>query len=534
MGHDGIVSGPDTREPAASAAPPTRSRDSRVLAGVCGGLARRTDIDPVVYRVTFAVLGCLGVGLLLYGAAWLLLPRDGDDGAEAERLLRRRIDGPAILAVLVAVLLVGGLFPSDFGSPTIALVVVLGVAALAAQRRGVDLAGALRSVPGRLRFPPRTEGRTEGAAAASHEPTGHDTGPPGRAAPEETRANAESPHPGGGASRMAPDDRPATADPVPGSAQPPPPWQPPPHPSTPTSPLVRPPDESRTGSDDRAEHPAYGPGAPYPPDAPTHWLYGPAATEAPRTAEMPGSAGMPGSVPGSDVPPYSPYAYGYSPTETFPAAPEQRTRGGLLTLLTISAALVVAGALTALTLAGVAPLGPELVLAAVIVTIGAGLLVGTLYGRGRPLVAIGLPLSVILIAITALGHPQGASVLDGFGERSWQPTGEVERPYHLGAGEGHLDLTDLPPGDAYEITADVGAGELRVRVPRTAEVTVHAQVYLGTIRLDDSQIASGHDLSVTRTLSPSQPSSGPDADRTSIELHLGTRMGEVVVDRVSP
>lgn len=494
MGQDGVVSGPETRQPTVPAqSPPTRSRESRVLAGVCGGLARRTDIDPVIYRVAFGILGCLGVGLVLYGAAWLLLPQDGDEESGVERLLRRRIDGPAVLALLVAVLVVGGLIPSDFGSPTIALVVVLGVAALAAARRGVDLAGALRSVPTRLRFPPPPQG----ASSSAQSPAAHGTGTPSApSASDETYAGPEDTHAGPEAPQPA--DQPTT-----------------------NVPPVSPGDESRTWPRDPAESPAYVPGAAHP-DASTQWLYGPAPGEAPRTAEMPGVGGTPG--------PFASPAYSYDPTETFPAAQGQRTGGGLLTLITVSAALIVAGTLTAITLAGAARLGPEFILAAVIVTIGAGLLVGTLYGRGRPLVAVGLPLSVLLIAVTAVSHPQGASLLDGFGQRSWQPTGKVEQPYHLAAGEGTLDLTDLPPGDSYDMAADVGLGELRVRVPSTAEVTVHAQADLGTIRLDGNEVAGGYDLSATRTLPP-----GDSRDeRTSIELDLGVRMGEVVVERVSP
>lgn len=510
------MSGPGTRT---ATPPPTRSRDDRVIAGVCGGLARRTDIDPVVYRVALGVLGCLGVGLLLYGAGWLLLPRDGDAGSEAERLLRRRIDGPAVLTVLVAMLVVGGLIPADFGSPTVALVVVLGVAALAAQRHGVDLAGALRSVPGRLRSPPRTEGT--GPAAQGRMPYGSpeaDTTHTDSAAPH---AGSFEPHTDPEATRATP-TAPGTGAEAP---QPPHPPQPP-QPAT-EAPPGWPTEDFRTQPHDPADPATYSPGAPYPAGAPTQWMYGPAGPEAPRTAGAPGA--------GEPTEPYYLYSpstlpgYGYD-AETSPAAPRRRTGGAFLTLLTLSAALIVAGVLTATTLAGLAPVGPQLILGAVVVTIGAGLLIGTLYGRGRPLVAVGLPLSVLLIGVAAIGHPQGATVLDGYGQRSWKPTGAVAEPYNLAAGEGVLDLTDLPSGSSYEIAADVGFGELRVRVPRTAEVTVRARAGMGAIRLGGSEVANGYDLSATRTLSPTADSD----DDTSIELDVGVRMGEVVVHRVSP
>lgn len=55
-----------------------RSVDDRKIAGVAGGLGRHLNIDPTILRVLFVVL-CFfgGAGLLLYGAAWLLVPEDG-------------------------------------------------------------------------------------------------------------------------------------------------------------------------------------------------------------------------------------------------------------------------------------------------------------------------------------------------------------------------------------------------------------------------------------------------------------------------
>jgi hypothetical protein len=59
-----------------------------------------------------AVLALVGgVGLAAYGAAWLLLVKEGEEESEAKRLLGGRVEGPALTAVLIA--LVGcGLFLS--------------------------------------------------------------------------------------------------------------------------------------------------------------------------------------------------------------------------------------------------------------------------------------------------------------------------------------------------------------------------------------------------------------------------------------
>ncbi len=54
-----------------------RSRDDRVLAGVCSGAAKYLNVDPVVIRVVIAVLTFVGLsGLILYLAAWFFLPSE--------------------------------------------------------------------------------------------------------------------------------------------------------------------------------------------------------------------------------------------------------------------------------------------------------------------------------------------------------------------------------------------------------------------------------------------------------------------------
>jgi phage shock protein C len=57
----------------------TRPRDSRVLAGVCAGLARRIGIDPWPARLLFVLLSLLllhGGVILLYVILWILMPAD--------------------------------------------------------------------------------------------------------------------------------------------------------------------------------------------------------------------------------------------------------------------------------------------------------------------------------------------------------------------------------------------------------------------------------------------------------------------------
>ena len=53
-----------------------RSRKSRKVAGVCGGLGEYLNTDPTVIRVLFIVLAVLGAGALIYLAMWLIVPEE--------------------------------------------------------------------------------------------------------------------------------------------------------------------------------------------------------------------------------------------------------------------------------------------------------------------------------------------------------------------------------------------------------------------------------------------------------------------------
>jgi len=88
-----------------------RSRDDRVIGGVCGGLGRYLGVDPVLMRIAFVILAFAGGGgILVYLVAWVLIPveRPGEDlgttrpeGADTTRL----IVGGALIAVGTILLL---------------------------------------------------------------------------------------------------------------------------------------------------------------------------------------------------------------------------------------------------------------------------------------------------------------------------------------------------------------------------------------------------------------------------------------------
>lgn len=64
----------------------------RWVGGVAGGVAARFGIDPLLARGLIGVSMLLGVGFVLYGAAWALLPEQADGRIHAEEMVRGNFD----------------------------------------------------------------------------------------------------------------------------------------------------------------------------------------------------------------------------------------------------------------------------------------------------------------------------------------------------------------------------------------------------------------------------------------------------------
>ena len=86
--------------------------NERWVAGVAGGVAYRFDLDPTLVRCVWVVLSLFaGVGLVLYGLAWALLPEESDGRIHLEEALSGRFN--AGLAGAIGMTIVG---MSTFGS----------------------------------------------------------------------------------------------------------------------------------------------------------------------------------------------------------------------------------------------------------------------------------------------------------------------------------------------------------------------------------------------------------------------------------
>ncbi|HEV2242941.1 MAG TPA: PspC domain-containing protein [Streptosporangiaceae bacterium] len=68
-----------------------RTRDGRIVAGVCSGLAEYFGLDANLIRVIVAVLTVFtgGVGALAYLAAWVVIPEEGEKSSIAENMVNK-------------------------------------------------------------------------------------------------------------------------------------------------------------------------------------------------------------------------------------------------------------------------------------------------------------------------------------------------------------------------------------------------------------------------------------------------------------
>jgi phage shock protein PspC (stress-responsive transcriptional regulator) len=69
-----------------------RAREGRMVAGVCAGIGQFFGIDANIIRVVFAALTIFtgGAGVLVYLAAWAVVPEEGEKTSIAETYLSKK------------------------------------------------------------------------------------------------------------------------------------------------------------------------------------------------------------------------------------------------------------------------------------------------------------------------------------------------------------------------------------------------------------------------------------------------------------
>jgi phage shock protein PspC (stress-responsive transcriptional regulator) len=169
--------------------------------------------------------------------------------------------------------------------------------------------------------------------------------------------------------------------------------------------------------------------------------------------------------------------------------PKPRT---ILGQLTLAALLIAEGGLALLDVANVLYPDPVHYLAVAVGVIGGGLLVGTLFGRARWLIFIGLFLAPFLFVASFVSE---WSFSGEAGERYIQVTSieDLERAnysYDHGAGVLELDfrwfeVQSETAGDVTPIPIDarITAGELRIWLPQETQAVVTGSAGIGSVKL---------------------------------------------------
>lgn len=463
-------------EGSAPARPPLeRSERHRVVAGVCGGLGRHLDIDPVVFRVVVAVL-CLsgGLGLFLYGLAWLIIPAEGSRRTEMQRVLTGHVDAQSIGAVLLTVIGTGVFFSwMDRGDHLFPLLLLAALMYLA------------------LRYDPERRGQQDDQRPRRPErPRGpYDRYPVDR---EELRAWREQWR------RQWHEQRRQFRQEWAERRE-----------------EMRQAAHSPTGYRWDPRHPERNPYAPY--DAPTP---PPGTTRAWwQREDLP--QGDPLRKPAATAPVAEP-----PPPPLPPHHPPYRREGGFLGPLAFVLSLGAGAAVWAAAGGERGDVRLTTVLAAVLLVQGLALLVASRRGRVRGLV---LPALLVTLALAAAGTsdlPLRAST----GDRTWAPAAasQVQPVYSLGAGNARLDLSAVDPGGATVATrVRLGAGELVVTVPDDVRLQISAHSAAGDIRLPDTPHTGGLGNERKADLPPLR---GTESKGT-ITLDLEVGLGDVRVVR---
>ena len=418
----------------------------RWVGGVAGGIATRLSIDPLIVRGVLAVSVLLGgLGLVVYGVAWLLLPDQRDGRIHLQQLVAGDFDAAVLggfALVVVGLSVPGGVGPGwgryDNGwwqglvwLSAISLVVILVVSA------------SNRS--GNRPFTPVAPYAPPGPASTAYTTTAY---------------------PAGGA----------------------------PRPSTATAPYAPPPGRA----------PISGAPAGTRPEGPTTTMYPTASYPPAPPAGPPAAPGAwtPSTAPGGWTPPTGPGR----PVTTLPRPAKRGPGAGVLGIVVALTLLTLAGLLLAQR-AGTYD-GPVALTTGAVAVILLGLAIIASGLRGRTSGGLGALAVIGTIALLPLsvGYSQGWDGWDGSWEDGWEgpgtAVGDIERTptdvataedgFSVGAGAAVIDLTEVPlTGDTVQVPVRVGAGDVTIIMPKDGAFDARISVLAGEVSWLDESVRAG-------------------------------------------
>jgi phage shock protein PspC (stress-responsive transcriptional regulator)/predicted membrane protein len=470
-----------------------------MIAGVCGGLGRAMRVDPVIFRITLAVLALFGgVGLLLYAAAWLLIPDDGTEESDGARLLHGHANAATAVAIVIGlagILLVFDLIGAGISGGVPVILVVGGVAAIVAARRPGGLlnrrdgAQPLRTSDRLLMAPVIIVGGVIGLIvfiAVLHAAIrvgnrswlgyGYGYHTPVRVLFDLLLVGVIAL---GVLSAAVVGRRQLRSTPITSFFR---------STSTPTTTGF-----SATGlTEPRTTTEPLGPPAGFSPSRPVYppWTPPPSRVKTPKPAK----------------PPREP---------------------SFLAPLTLFLGMVAVGVLLALGASSRVDITAQDLFAAALLVVGLGLLVSTWIGRGRSLIVTGVLLTIGLVVSATINVP----LRGGIGSRHDSPAtlADLQHTYHLGIGEQVLDLRNIDlAGARDQVDVSVGIGKVDVDVPDDVKVVVRSYAGAGRTVVFGT-VQGGTDVDHTTTAVSLLPTSAGEIDLT---LRVGA--GGVTVYRDQP
>jgi phage shock protein PspC (stress-responsive transcriptional regulator) len=232
-----------------------------------------------------------------------------------------------------------------------------------------------------------------------------------------------------------------------------------------------------------------------------------------RPAQAPPTAGPP--PPDATA---QPDATTHWVAEARAAARERRRRSAPVRWATLGAIVVV------LTILGIidatAGIAIPVYLWAVLLVVVAGLLVGALLRR--PVWWLSLLLVPVAMGLFVFAGSR-ASLSDGSGYNYYTPrtAAQLQSTYNHAYGKTTLDLTTLPSLDAARtVHVRLAGGEVRLVIPPSLPVNVHANVHLGDVRIDGREDSSGMNISSDPITTASEKALTVDVQLTAGQLQI--------------
>lgn len=172
---------------------------------------------------------------------------------------------------------------------------------------------------------------------------------------------------------------------------------------------------------------------------------------------------------------------------------------------------------------GLFPFGWPGLIAVGLMTLGVALIGTAKAGRTKPMVAIGILMTVVLAMSSGVGGAVGGGFEDGtYVVRS---QAELLDLYERRLGDLTLDLRNLDLDESDHVSGVTRVGDVRVILPRDLAVSVTAEVH-GPGEID---ILGTKDDGIRTTMTYESPGFQGAGDR--LALRLETTVGEIKVER---